>query len=141
MTKKKIQIIIAAMSVALVALMAFQLYWIGFTVRAKNEQFGSDVRDAMQEVARNLEKQEIIYLTQQKMATEHQKARLALLAKKAPKPKKRISRQAEIPFSSSVATLSGLQPQTVGDGIHEFNGLDILGVIALNWDRLQRGGA
>jgi two-component system phosphate regulon sensor histidine kinase PhoR len=58
MTKRKIQYIIALMAFGSLGLIIFQFYWLGFTLRAKNEQFGSDVRDAMQRVVRRLGQQE-----------------------------------------------------------------------------------
>ena len=79
MTKRKIQYIIALMAFALLGLIAFQMYWLGFTVRSKNDQFGSDVRDAMQQVVRKLSQQEMYYFMQRRVASEeHQKQLLAI---------------------------------------------------------------
>jgi len=67
------------MTFALLGLIAFQIYWLGFTVRSKNDQFGSDVRDAMQQVVRKLSQQEMYYFMQRRVASEeHQKQLLAI---------------------------------------------------------------
>jgi two-component system phosphate regulon sensor histidine kinase PhoR len=81
MTKRKIQYIIALMAFALLGLIAFQMYWLGFTVRSKNEQFGSDVRDAMQQVVRKLSQQEMYYLMQRKIASDQNQKQLLAIAK------------------------------------------------------------
>ena len=79
MTKRRIRNIIALMAFALLGLIAFQMYWLGFTVRSKNDQFGSDVRDAMQQVVRKLSQQEMYYFMQRRVASEeHQKQLLAI---------------------------------------------------------------
>ena len=81
MTKRKIQYIIALMSFALLGLIAFQMYWLGFTVRSKDEQFGSDVRDAMQQVVRKLSQQEMYYFMQRKIASDENQKQLMAIAK------------------------------------------------------------
>ena len=81
MTKRKIQYIIALMSFALLGLIAFQMYWLGFTVRSKNDQFGSDVRDAMQQVVRKLSQQEMYYFMQRKIASDENQKQLMAIAK------------------------------------------------------------
>ncbi|MEA5259627.1 HAMP domain-containing sensor histidine kinase [Arcicella aquatica] len=81
MTKRKIQYIIALMAFALLGLIAFQMYWLGFTVRSKNDQFGSDVRDAMQQVVRKLGKQEFYYFVQRKVEAEEKQKQLLAIAK------------------------------------------------------------
>jgi two-component system, OmpR family, phosphate regulon sensor histidine kinase PhoR len=81
MTKRKIRYIIALMAFALLGLIAFQMYWLGFTVRSKNDQFGSDVRDAMQQVVRKLSQQEMYYFMQRKIASEENQKQLLAIAK------------------------------------------------------------
>ena len=81
MTKRKIQYIIALMAFALLGLIAFQMYWLGFTVRSKNDQFGSDVRDAMQQVVRKLSQQEMYYFMQRKIASDENQKQLLAIAK------------------------------------------------------------
>jgi two-component system, OmpR family, phosphate regulon sensor histidine kinase PhoR len=112
MTKNKIRLIIGLMSVALLALLFFQLYWIGFTVRAENEQFGATVRDALQEVARNLERQEIYFLTQKKIEADSQQKRLLAIAQKKTKKVKTpdLQKPIESPApSSNMPSLVGIQ--------------------------------
>jgi two-component system, OmpR family, phosphate regulon sensor histidine kinase PhoR len=113
MTKQKIRLIIALMSLALLALVAFQLYWIGFTVRAENERFGADVRDAMQQVAYNLERQELVYLTKQRMESEIQQKRLSDLAKKTPRPAKTKKNVPEQLASNGNVFPLGLVPKSI----------------------------
>ena len=60
MTQKKIRLIISLMSFALLGLVAFQAYWLGFMMETKKEQFSSDVRGALEQVVRKLEKQELM---------------------------------------------------------------------------------
>jgi two-component system phosphate regulon sensor histidine kinase PhoR len=81
MTKRKIQYIIALMAFALLGLIAFQMYWLGFTVRSKNDQFGSDVRDAMQQVVRKLSQQEMYYFMQRKITSDENQKQLLAIAK------------------------------------------------------------
>ena len=92
MTKQKIQLIIAFMSVALLGLIVFQFYWFRNAYQTKKELFGVTVEEAMQQAVRGMEKQEILYLTAQKVAS-HDKERMLLeigKTKSAPvvKPKK-----------------------------------------------------
>ena len=107
MTKRKIQYIIALMSFALLGLIAFQLYWLGFTMRSKKDQFGSDVRDAMQQVVRRLGQQEFYYMAQRKIEAEQKQLQLKAIAK----PEKRIvkskgtSIKATVPIAPTVSSL------------------------------------
>lgn len=88
MTKRKIQYIIALMAFGSLGLIIFQFYWLGFTLRAKNEQFGSDVRDAMQRVVRRLGQQEFFYLAKQKMEIEEKQKQLVAIANPTPQKAK-----------------------------------------------------
>ena len=104
MTKRKIQYIIALMAFALLGLIAFQMYWLGFTVRSKNDQFGSDVRDAMQQVVRKLSQQEMYYFMQRKIASDENQKQLMAIAKPVEqkvKIKKKI--RSIVPNNSSLA--------------------------------------
>jgi two-component system phosphate regulon sensor histidine kinase PhoR len=107
MTKRKIQYIIALMSFALLGLIAFQLYWLGFTMRSKKDQFGSDVRDAMQQVVRRLGQQEFYYMAQRKIEAEQKQLQLKAIAT----PEKRIvkskgtSVKATVPIAPTVSSL------------------------------------
>lgn len=93
MTKRNIQYIIALMAFALLGLIAFQMYWLGFTVRSKNDQFGSDVRDAMQQVVRKLGQQEFYYLAQRKVDSEEKKRQLLAIAKPTKESHKNITQK------------------------------------------------
>lgn len=101
MTKRKIKYIIALMSVALLGLIIFQMYWIGFMVRTKNEQFASDVRDAMQQVVKKLEKQELFFLTQRKMGVEEQKRKLMAISRPAQNEMK-VARKKPVKHPSNI---------------------------------------
>lgn len=86
MTKRRIQWIIGAMTLALIGLAAFQFYWIRATLEAKQEQFDASVSEALQAVVRKMEKQEIAYLTNRKLAAEAQKQRLMAIGKPSAPP-------------------------------------------------------
>ena len=88
MTQRKIRYIIALMAFALLGLIVFQMFWLGFTVRTKSDQFGSDVRDAMQQVVRKLSQQEMYYFMQRKIASEENKKQLLAIAKPSETPVK-----------------------------------------------------
>ena len=90
MSKKKIRIIIGAMTLALMGLIAFQAYWLGFMMESKKEQFIVQAHDAIEQVVRKLEKQELVVLAQRQQLYEKQKKELDLMAEKlASKPKKK----------------------------------------------------
>ncbi len=104
MTKQKIRYIIALMAFALLGLIAFQVFWLGFTVRSKNDQFGSDVRDAMQQVVRKLSQQEMYYFMQRKIATEENQKQLLAIAKPIEQqPKKKKKSHPIVPNNPSLA--------------------------------------
>jgi len=89
MTKKKITLIISLMSFALLGLVAFQAYWLGFMMETKKEQFSSDVRGSLEQVVRKLEKQELIILAQKQRDLQGQQDKLASMAKEL-KAKKKV---------------------------------------------------
>lgn len=60
MTKLAIRTLIAAMGLALVGLVVFQVYWIGSIVSANEQAFKRDVQDALTTVAQKLEKKEAL---------------------------------------------------------------------------------
>ena len=80
MTQKKIRLIISLMSFALLGLVAFQAYWLGFMMETKKEQFSSDVRGSLEQVVRKLEKQELIILAQKQRDLQSQQDKLASIA-------------------------------------------------------------
>ena len=78
------------MSFALLGLVAFQAYWLGFMMETKKEQFSSDVRGSLEQVVRKLEKQELIILAQKQRDLQSQQDKLASIAlelKSKSKPK------------------------------------------------------
>lgn len=98
MSKNKIRLIIGAMTIALIGLMAFQAYWLGFMMESKKKQFIDQAHDAIEQVVRKLEKQELIVLAQRQQLYEKQKKELDLMAEKlASKPKKKsINKNTEL---------------------------------------------
>ncbi len=121
MTKRKINFIITLMSGALLGLIAFQMYWISFTVRSKNEQFASDVHDAMNQVVRKLEKQEMYFLAQRKVEAEEQQRRLqALVAKPTPvqKDNNKVASSKIVKRNKNKIAKPDTAPYTIGlDGL------------------------
>lgn len=84
------------MTLALVGLIAFQAYWLGFMLETKKEQFASDVQDGLAQVVRKLEKQELVMLAQRHKTFESQQQKLKeLSAKLAAKPKPVIKPEQE----------------------------------------------
>lgn len=81
------------MSLALIGLVAFQAYWLGFMLETKKEQFAADIRSSMDLVIRKLEKQELVVLAQRQKDLEIKQDRLANIAVKlARKPPKKIQK-------------------------------------------------
>jgi two-component system, OmpR family, phosphate regulon sensor histidine kinase PhoR len=128
MTKRKIQYIIALMAFALLGLIAFQMYWLGFTVRSKNDQFGSDVRDAMQKVVRKLSQQEMYYLMQRKIASDQNQKQLLAIAKPV-EQKEKIKKKTQpiIPNNPAVAmNLGKMKERQIPSDILVSKGVEIL---------------
>jgi two-component system, OmpR family, phosphate regulon sensor histidine kinase PhoR len=86
MSKQRIRWIVALMAVGLLGLVGLQLYWIGSAIQLQKEQFAYKVTDALQEVVRTLERQEIVYLTKQRIHAREQQDRLMAIARKETKP-------------------------------------------------------
>jgi two-component system, OmpR family, phosphate regulon sensor histidine kinase PhoR len=128
MTKRKIQYIIALMAFALLGLIAFQMYWLGFTVRSKNDQFGSDVRDAMQQVVRKLSQQEMYYLMQRKIASDQNQKQLLAIAKPVEqKEKTKKKTLTVVPNNPSVAmNLGKMKERQIPSDILVSKGVEIL---------------
>ena len=91
MSKQRIRWIVALMAVGLLGLVGLQLYWIGSALQLQKDQFAYKVTDALQEVVRTLERQEIVYLTKQRIQTREQQDRLMAIAKKETKPAKSVA--------------------------------------------------
>lgn len=79
MSKRKIRLLIALMSFALLGLIGFQAYWLRFMLETKQENFAKDVRTSLDQVVRKLEKQELVVLAERQKKFESMAA--------APKPR------------------------------------------------------
>ena len=76
------------MLLALISLIALQWYWIQDAIAVKKEQFDRKVNETLKETARQIEKQEVIYLTKQRMAFD-EKNRLLNISKSKRRPLKK----------------------------------------------------
>lgn len=81
MSKQYIRWIVALMGVGLLGVIGLQVYWLRTAWQLQQEQFSYRVTDALQEVVRTLERQEIEYLTRQRGRAHEQKQRLMAIAK------------------------------------------------------------
>ena len=102
MTQKKIRLIIGLMTLALLGLIAFQAYWLGFMLETKKEQFASDVQDGLAQVVRKLEKQELVMLAERHKTFEAHQQKIKDLSTKLAslKPKRPV---ASTPADSPIA--------------------------------------
>jgi two-component system phosphate regulon sensor histidine kinase PhoR len=91
MTKRKIQIIVGLMCLALIGLIGFQWYWIREAIAIRNDQFNQKVSESVQEVVHRLEKQEMMYLLQRRIETEQQKSKLDRITQLSNMPVKRTA--------------------------------------------------
>jgi two-component system phosphate regulon sensor histidine kinase PhoR len=81
------------MCLALIGLIGFQWYWIREAIAIRNEQFNNKVAESVQEVVHRLEKQEMMYLLQQRIETEQQKDKLNRITQLREMPVKRTASQ------------------------------------------------
>ncbi len=109
-------------------LIIFQFYWLGFTLRAKNEQFGSDVRDAMQRVVRRLGQEEFFFLAKQKMDAQEKQKQLAAIAKpvNAKESAKGLASKTPTPTSNVPLSLEGVATITLPSDILVSKSTEIL---------------
>jgi two-component system, OmpR family, phosphate regulon sensor histidine kinase PhoR len=84
---KNFNVIIGLMLFALIALIGFQWYWIENAVTVKRDQFDRKVIDAMNKSVAKIEKQEVLFLANQKIK-EQENLTLASLA--APSQSKKV---------------------------------------------------
>ena len=75
------------MLLAILALMGFQWYWIQNAISVKKEQFDRKVIDAMNDVALQIEKQEVYFLAEEKLK-EQEELNKTLVASSTPVAKK-----------------------------------------------------
>jgi two-component system, OmpR family, phosphate regulon sensor histidine kinase PhoR len=81
----KITIIITLMLTAMLALVAFQWYWIDNSIKEKREQFEQKINDVLLKTAQKIEKQEVVFLAKQKLAIL-EKEKLLRIAKNTQQP-------------------------------------------------------
>jgi two-component system phosphate regulon sensor histidine kinase PhoR len=74
------------MAVGLLGLVGLQSYWISSALHLQKEQFDYKVTDALQEVVRTLERQEIMYLTKQRIQAHEHQGKLMAIGKKEAQP-------------------------------------------------------
>jgi two-component system phosphate regulon sensor histidine kinase PhoR len=121
MSKRKIQVIIGLMCLALIGLISFQWYWIREAIAIRNEQFSQKIAESVQEVVHRLEKQEMMYLLQQRIEAEQQKSRLDRIARLRSMPLKRV----RTPSQNAKPDLSAAFPQkyevTIGPNSEEIH--------------------
>jgi len=91
MTKRKIQIIVGLMCLALIGLIGFQWYWIREAIAIRNDQFNQKVSESVQQVVHRLEKQEMMYLLQRRIEAEQQKSKFDRIAQLREMPMKRTA--------------------------------------------------
>ncbi len=84
------------MCLAMIGLIGFQWYWIQEAITIRNEQFNQKVAESVQEVVHKLEKQEMMYLLQQRIETEQQKSRLDRIAQLRNMPIKRTEKNSVV---------------------------------------------
>lgn len=81
MSKQYIRWIVALMGAGLLGVIGLQVYWLRTAWQLQQEQFSYRVTDALQEVVRTLERQEIWYLTRQRGRAQEKTQRLMAIAK------------------------------------------------------------
>lgn len=115
------------MCIALIGLIGFQWYWIREAIAIRNEQFNHKVAESVQEVVHRLEKQEMMYLLQQRIETEQQKSNLERITqlrnlplKRATATKKEVAREANVQAPSKIEVVIGPN----GEEIHYHIGSD-----------------
>ncbi|MEY2793136.1 MAG: hypothetical protein RJA76_1128 [Bacteroidota bacterium] len=99
MSKQKIRLIILFMGVALIGLIAFQAYWLGYMLQSKEENFSSDVRNSLDQIVRKLEKQELLVLAERKKVYEDEQKKVATLSQKLNSKQKSKSKKYTRDFS------------------------------------------
>ena len=122
MSKQYIRWIVALMGAGLLGVIGLQVYWLRTAWQLQQEQFSYRVTDALQEVVRTLERQEIWYLTRQRGRAQEKTQRLMAIAKPGgnsrtvnrsnsqPKPDSRSLRPSLPQNFSSQSLSDALQP-------------------------------
>ncbi|AKD57840.1 sensor histidine kinase [Spirosoma radiotolerans] len=102
MSKQRIRWIVALMAIGLLGLVGLQVYWISSALQLQREQFAYKVTDALQEVVRALERQEIFYLTNQRVQAREHQNRLMAIAKKEGRSVKKADAEQSLVATKSI---------------------------------------
>ncbi len=109
---KNFKVLIGLMFFAMMLLIGFQWYWVESAFAMKNEQFDRKVMESLNETIRKVEKQEVIFLANQKIkASENNRLLTALQPKTRPSVKK-ISPQQIIKSTADSLRLVHRDPET-----------------------------
>jgi two-component system phosphate regulon sensor histidine kinase PhoR len=107
MSQKKIRLVVSLMTLALLGLIAFQAYWLGFMLETKKEQFAVDVQDGLAQVVRKLEKQELVMLAQRQRSYESQQQKIKELSEKLSSKKPVINRPKKLSDPANIESHGG----------------------------------
>lgn len=121
MSRRKIQIIVGLMCLALIGLIGFQWYWIREAIAIRNDQFNQKVSESVQEVVHRLEKQEMMYLLQRRIETEQQKSRLDRITQLRSMPVKRTSPPNQKPTREALAHVQPRMEVAIGPNGEEIH--------------------
>ncbi|GGM73471.1 hypothetical protein GCM10010967_01310 [Dyadobacter beijingensis] len=122
MTKRKIQIIVGLMCLALIGLIGFQWYWIREAIAIRNDQFNQKVSESVQQVVHRLEKQEMMYLLQRRIEVEQQKSKLDRIAQLREMPVKRTpSTTPKVPMQEQLARVQPRMEVAIGPNGEEIH--------------------
>ncbi|MFT5883747.1 MAG: two-component system phosphate regulon sensor histidine kinase PhoR [Arcticibacterium sp.] len=108
---KNFRSIIGLMLIALIALVSFQWYWIENAIAVKREQFDRKVIKSMNQTITKVEKQEVMFLAQQKIKEQEELTLAALTSEEKPTKKlRRVLRKKEkdSPSNTSFAKRGGV---------------------------------
>jgi two-component system phosphate regulon sensor histidine kinase PhoR len=103
---KNFRNIIGLMLIALLALVAFQWYWIENAIAVKNEQFDRKVVEAMNQAVSKIEKQEVIFLANKKLKEQESLTLAALSQNQKESPRKKKILNTETPAAKAETTPS-----------------------------------
>jgi two-component system phosphate regulon sensor histidine kinase PhoR len=106
MSRQRIRWIVALMAIGLLGLIGLQSYWISSALELQKKQFDYKITDALQEVVRTLERQEILYLTRQRIQTREKKERLMAISRKDERGQATDATSAELVHSSPASAAS-----------------------------------
>ena len=113
MSKQRIRWIVALMAIGLLGLVGLQLYWIGSALQLQKEQFAYKVTDALQEVVRTLERQEIVYLTRQRIQAREKQNRLMAIAKKEGRSTRKVVDERQVLANGPTQLPQGKRTQSL----------------------------